>query len=775
MKKIILSILSIIVAFASIGQNIQGYYVTGWNKLEAKRAFVIDLDTFYATTQLNGMDTILATKDYVDSRIIDTVATNINSSNWITYISNHSGPGGSFVPYTGATDDVDLGSYNLLANKLGIGVAAGANERIKARLNNATNYTALFENSGGGYGLKIAAGSASNDILLSMHDYSTGYEYFRFTGNGYFRTPNQTVDPSNVADYGFWYFKNNKPYAYINSVAYDLSHPLTTKGDLFTYSTTGARLPVGTNGYMLSANSATSTGLEWVAAPAGSKWTDGGTYIYPTTYEDIYLTSNKSISWRNATSNPGAANNLWQIIPGTGKLVFNEGSTPTTVMELLTGGSLALDGTVSIGANAYSFPSSDGSSGQVQQTNGLGVLSWYTPISLTSFSSTATGLTYTNTTGVFSLTSGYSIPTTTNQTNWTTAYNDKVNSLAFSGTTTKTLTLTQQDGGTVSNTFTDLDAQTLALDSTATTYGITISGQNRIHFNKSSGGSMVYPSAGIAVSNGSAWLTSPTGTASQLFRRNAGNTAYEFFTPNYMNGSGTVTSGVFPIYNGTGGNDLAQSYLSANLTHGGITNTISTTAVYSATFINTNNTGGFGLFVRGGVGSVSNIAQFNDYNNTARFSIRGDGALFAPTLPTAINDNDIMINSSTGAITQGIAPENNSLLVGAGLSSAYSFDALTYSNIRFATVSASTSITINNADGRNTRFNSGTIVILHANTTAYTITLYFNTDGSGNDATVKTPAGSGQVVLTTSGNGYSDILEWKYLNGDVFLTQSVVH
>jgi hypothetical protein len=41
---------------------------------------------------------------------------------------------------------------------------------------------------------------------------------------------------------------------------------------------------------------------------------------------------------------------------------------------------------------------------------------------LTSFSSTATGLTYTNTTGVFSLTSGYSIPTTANQTNWSTAY-----------------------------------------------------------------------------------------------------------------------------------------------------------------------------------------------------------------------------------------------------------------------------------------------------------------------------------------------------------------
>jgi hypothetical protein len=43
-------------------------------------------------------------------------------------------------------------------------------------------------------------------------------------------------------------------------------------------------------------------------------------------------------------------------------------------------------------------------------------------IGLTALSSTATGLTYTNTTGVFSLTSGYVIPTTTQETNWGAAY-----------------------------------------------------------------------------------------------------------------------------------------------------------------------------------------------------------------------------------------------------------------------------------------------------------------------------------------------------------------
>ncbi len=47
-------------------------------------------------------------------------------------------------------------------------------------------------------------------------------------------------------------------------------------------------------------------------------------------------------------------------------------------------------------------------------------------IKLTDLSSTATGLTYTNTTGVFSLTAGYSIPTTSSQTNWDSAYTQRL-------------------------------------------------------------------------------------------------------------------------------------------------------------------------------------------------------------------------------------------------------------------------------------------------------------------------------------------------------------
>ena len=47
------------------------------------------------------------------------------------------------------------------------------------------------------------------------------------------------------------------------------SSPLTTKGDIYVYSTLDTRLPVGTNGQVLSANSAQATGLEWVTPSSG--------------------------------------------------------------------------------------------------------------------------------------------------------------------------------------------------------------------------------------------------------------------------------------------------------------------------------------------------------------------------------------------------------------------------------------------------------------------------------------------------------------------------
>lgn len=51
------------------------------------------------------------------------------------------------------------------------------------------------------------------------------------------------------------------------------SSPLTTKGDIYTRdSSADQRLPVGTDGFVLSADSSTSTGIKWVSNPASNDY-----------------------------------------------------------------------------------------------------------------------------------------------------------------------------------------------------------------------------------------------------------------------------------------------------------------------------------------------------------------------------------------------------------------------------------------------------------------------------------------------------------------------
>lgn len=76
-------------------------------------------------------------------------------------------------------------------------------------------------------------------------------------------------------------------------------------------------------------------------------------------------------------------------------------------------------------------------------------------------SETAVGLDYSNTSGVLTLTAGYAIPTTVKLGQYDTAYNRSIVSAAVSGTTTKTLTLTEQDANTITATWTDLGITTI--------------------------------------------------------------------------------------------------------------------------------------------------------------------------------------------------------------------------------------------------------------------------------------------------------------------------
>ena len=64
------------------------------------------------------------------------------------------------------------------------------------------------------------------------------------------------------------------------SLGYFNQDPVTTKGDLFTFSTTDARLAVGANGETLVADSSTSTGLRYQVAKSVNHVINGGMDIW---------------------------------------------------------------------------------------------------------------------------------------------------------------------------------------------------------------------------------------------------------------------------------------------------------------------------------------------------------------------------------------------------------------------------------------------------------------------------------------------------------------
>lgn len=109
--------------------------------------------------------------------------------------------------------------------------------------------------------------------------------------------------------------------------------PLTTKGDLYTYSTTNDRLPVGANGYVLTSDSTQATGLKWNAV------TGTGTV----TSVSVTTANGVSGTVATATTTPAISLTLGAITPTSVNSIVLSGSTTPT---------LAVTGTSSIsGAN----------------------------------------------------------------------------------------------------------------------------------------------------------------------------------------------------------------------------------------------------------------------------------------------------------------------------------------------------------------------------------------------------------------------------------------
>lgn len=131
---------------------------------------------------------------------------------------------------------------------------------------------------------------------------------------------------------------NDAAMTYSNFSAQFTSNVLTTKGDLLSYSTTPARLPVGTiNGQILQVASAATTGLAYStptypsASGASGKIviSDGTNNVYSTPAYPNSASSTGSFIYANGT-NFVASTSLWPNTVGTvGKIIRSDGTTNT--------------------------------------------------------------------------------------------------------------------------------------------------------------------------------------------------------------------------------------------------------------------------------------------------------------------------------------------------------------------------------------------------------------------------------------------------------------
>jgi hypothetical protein len=371
-----------------------------------------------------------------------------------------------FVPYTGATANVDLGTHTLLAKDLVINHSSGSG--VAASITKGGNGEALtvVKSSGSGNAASITGGVTLLSELHLTTDLADAY----------------------IASATNWNAAYNDK---INSAA-------------VTGTTTKTLTLTQQDGGTITA-SWTDDNTDAVTSVFGRT---GAVVAVSGDYTTSLVTEGTNLYFTNARARAA-------ISAGTG-ISYN--SSTGVITNTITQYTDAL-------ARAAISLTTTGTSGAATYNNTTGVLNipqyadqfvgTVTSVGLsapTGFSVSGSPVTSSGTLAL-SFASGYSLPTTAKQTTWDTAYDRSLTAASVSGTTTKTLTLTKQDGSTLTASWTDINT-----DAVTSVFGRT----------------------GAVVATSGDYNTSQVTESGNLYFTNA--RAIASTLTGYTSGAGTITS-----------------------------------------------------------------------------------------------------------------------------------------------------------------------------------------------------------------------------------------
>jgi len=163
---------------------------------------------------------------------------------------------------------------------------------------------------------------------------------------------------------GILYFRSASTATFFDYVQTGAVSPLTTKGDVWGYSTLDARIPVGTNNQVLTADSAQALGVKW-ATPTAAAFS--GASVYRSSAQSIPSGTNTNVLWNAEYFDTNA---------------YHDPTTNTDRLTVTTAGYYLFAASLTFGGNAAAGRQMElrrFNSSNVQQETRIFYYQWTTP------------------------------------------------------------------------------------------------------------------------------------------------------------------------------------------------------------------------------------------------------------------------------------------------------------------------------------------------------------------------------------------------------------